>query len=93
MIKLSAIVLLGLGGVAYAGPPQPVTTPPTDADLQIAYSLCTKRYINHDKSIDAKWQPGYEICDGIVSMWEVRQKAWSVPEQHKSKIGAMVGKK
>lgn len=63
------------------------------SDLQVAYSLCTKRYINRDKSIKAKWQPGYEDCDGVVARYESQQRAVDDVSQHRSKIKAIAGGK
>jgi hypothetical protein len=56
-----------------------------------AYSLCTKRYIEHDveRKKTAKWQSGFENCDKIVSSWEATQHKLDDPAQHKSKIDAI----
>lgn len=58
----------------------------TTEDLQNAYNLCTKRYINRDKSIDAKWQKGYESCDKIILKYEDKQKKWNDTNKHKLNI-------
>jgi hypothetical protein len=60
-------------------------------DLEIAYALCTKRYINRDKSIDEKWQPGFKSCDKIVKAVESVEQPWNDVNQHKAKIDAIAG--
>jgi len=77
-----SILAFGIASIAATVPAPPVS----DADLQVAYSLCTKRYINRDKSIPDKWQKGYENCDQIVVAWEAKQMAWQDVVQHKNKI-------
>lgn len=88
MLKYS--LLMYASSVWFAAAPQ-VAPPPTTADLQVAYTLCIKRYVNRDKSVDAKWQPGYEDCDGVVAKYEAQQRAWDDVSQHRSKIKAIAG--
>jgi hypothetical protein len=58
--------------------------------LQTAYSLCTKRYIEHDpeKKKTAKWQTGFENCDKIVAAHD-KPGPGDDRNQHKSKIDAI----